>query len=111
MEALIIYGYKLTNREVAGLPVGVLEAWIDNGWLIGSDNSNDWYFGRVIGTDEWTDLEIEPEEFFSRPTKEYFEQLQEHFEFFSSKQLNYYLILREQEYNYCIDDLIAGGRS
>ena len=31
MEALIIYGYKLTNKEVAGLPVGVLEAWIDNG--------------------------------------------------------------------------------
>ena len=110
MEALIIYGYKLTNKEVAGLPVGVLEAWIDNGWLIGSDNSNDWYFGRVIGTDERTDLEIEPEEFFSRPTKEYFEQLQEHFELFSSKQFNYYLILREQEYNYCIDDLIAGGR-
>ena len=111
MEAFIIYGYKLTNKEVAGLPVGVLEAWIDNGWLIGSDNSNDWYFGRVIGTDERTDLEIEPEEFFSRPTKEYFEQLQEHFELFSSKQFNYYLILREQEYNYCIDDLIAGGRS
>ena len=111
MEALIIYGYKFTNKEVAGLPVDVLEAWIDNGWLIGSDNSNDWYFGRVIGTDEWTDLEIEPEDFFNRSTKEYFEQLQEHFEFFSSKQCNYYLILREQEYNYCIDDLIVGGRS
>ena len=109
MEALIIHGYKLTNKEVAGLPVDVLENWISHGRLIGSDNCDDWYFGQAFITDEWTDLEIKSEDFFSRSIKEEFEQLQEHFELFSSKRLNYYLILREQEYYYCIDDLIAGA--
>lgn len=101
MKAFIIYGYKLTEKEVISLPAGVPETWVEQGWLIGSDNSEDWYFVQdVVSTDERIDLEIKPEDFFSGPTKEEFEQLQmrlrEYHEFFSSKQLNYYLILREQ---------------
>ena len=75
MEAFIIYGYKLTEEEVIGLPADIPETWVDKGWLIGSDNSNSWYFVQdVVNTDEQFDLEIEPEELFSGSTPEEFEQ-------------------------------------
>lgn len=65
MEALIIDGYKLTKKEVVGLPKGVPEDWINKKWLIGSDNCNDGYFAlQVIGTDESFDLAILPEDFW-----------------------------------------------
>ena len=107
MEALIIYGYKFTNKEVAGLPVDVLETWIDNGWLIGSDNSNNWYFVQdVVNTDEQFDLEIMPEDFLNGSTYEDFEQYnkrrQEFYKFFSSKKLKFFVILRETD-NYYLD--------
>ena len=120
-KAVLAWGWILTPEEIATLSDEVYEEWLDNEWLISSEASDEKIFTYFsVDADESpknvTDVtelvsEIGNEEFFSRPTKEYFEQLQEHFEFFSSKQFNYYLILREQEYNYCIDDLIAGGRS
>ena len=107
MEAFIIYGYKLTEEEVIGLPADVPETWVDKGWLIGSDNSNNWYFVQdVVNTDEQVDLEIMPEEFFSSSTYEYFEQrnkrCREFYKFFSSKQPKFFLILREID-NYYLD--------
>ena len=107
MEALIIYGYKLTEEEVVSLPADVPETWVEKGWLIGSDNSNNWYFAQdVINTDEQLDLEIMPENFFSRSTHEEFEQFnkrrQEFYKFFSSKQPKFFLILRETD-NYYLD--------
>lgn len=109
MEAFIIYGYKLTEKEVVSLPVDVLETWVEKGWLIGSDTSTNWYFARqVINTDERIDLEIKPENFFSPSTnREEFEQqnmkFRAFYKFFSGKQLNYYLILREPDNYY--DDI------
>ena len=107
MEAFIIYGYKLTEEEVIGLPADIPETWVDKGWLIGSDNSNSWYFVQdVVNTDEQFDLEIMPEEFFSGSTHEEFEQFnrrrQEFYKFFSSKQPKFFLILRETD-NYYLD--------
>ena len=107
MEALIIYGYKLTEEEVVNLPADVPETWVEKGWLIGSDNSNNWYFAQdVVNTDEQLDLEIMPENFFSCSTHEEFEQFnkrrQEFYKFFSSKQPKFFLILREID-NYYLD--------
>ena len=107
MEAFIIYGYKLTEREVVSLPADVPETWVEKGWLIGSDTSTNQYFAQdVINTDERIDLEIMPEEFFSGSTHEEFEQFnkrrQEFYKFFSSKQPKYFLILRETD-NYYYD--------
>lgn len=108
MEAFIIYGYKLTEKEVVSLPADVPETWVEKGWLIGSDISTNWYFVQdVINTDERIDLEIMPEEFFSGSTHEEFEQLnkrrQEFYKFFSSKQPKFFLILREPDNYY--DDI------
>lgn len=108
MEAFIIYGYKLTEKEVVSLPADVPKTWVEKGWLIGSDISTNWYFVQdVINTDERIDLEIMPEEFFSGPTHEEFEQLnkrrQEFYKFFSSKQPKFFLILREPDNYY--DDI------
>lgn len=105
MEALIIDGYKLTNREVIGLPKDVPEDWINKNWLIGSDKCDDWYFAlQVIGTDDVFDLEIMPEDFFGTPTKEDIEQLnerrQEFYKFFSSRQPKFFLILKNEEDDY-----------
>ena len=107
MEAFIIYGYKLTEEEVIGLPADVPETWVEQGWLIKSDNSNNWYFVQdVVSTDEQLDLEIEPEELFSGSTPEEFEQFnkrrQEFYKFFSSRQPKFFLILRETD-NYYLD--------
>ena len=107
MEAFIIYGYKLTEEEVISLPADVPETWVDKGWLIGSDNSNNWYFVQdAVNTDEQFDLEIEPEELFSGSTPEEFEQFnkrrQEFYKFFSSRQPKCFLILRETD-NYYLD--------
>ena len=107
MEAFIIYGYKLTEEEVIGLPADVPETWVEKDWLIGSDNSNNWYFVQdVVNTDEQLDLEIMPEEFFSGSTHEEFEPFnqrrQEFYKFFSSKQPKFFLILRETD-NYYLD--------
>ena len=107
MEAFIIYGYKLTEEEVVSLPVNVPETWVERGWLIGSDNSNNWYFVQdAVNTNEQIDLEIMPEEFFSGSTHEEFEQSnkrrQEFYKFFSSKQPKFFLILRETD-NYYLD--------
>lgn len=107
MEAFIIYGYKLTEKEVVSLPADVPETWVEQGWLIGSDNSNNWYFVQEdVSTDERVDLEIMPENFFSGSTHEEFEQLnkrrQEFYKFFSSKQPTFFLILREID-NYYYD--------
>lgn len=108
MEAFIIYGYKLTEKEVVSLPADVPETWVEKGWLIGSDISTNWYFVQdAINTDERIDLEIMLEEFFSDPTHEEFEQLnkrrQEFYKFFSSKQPKFFLILREPDNYY--DDI------
>lgn len=105
MEAFIIYGYNLTNREVIGLPKGVPEDWINKNWLIGSDNCDDWYFAlQVIGADDAFDLVIFPEDFFGTPTKEDIEQLNERrrefYKFFSSRQLKFFLILKNEEDDY-----------
>lgn len=105
MEAFIIYGYKLTEKEVISLPADVPETWVEKGWLIGSDISTNWYFVQdVINTDERIDLEIMPEEFFSGSTHEEFEQLnkrrQEFYKFFSSKQPKFFVILKETENYY-----------
>ena len=94
MEAFIIYGYKLTEEEVIGLPADVPETWVDKGWLIRSDNSNNWYFVQdVIHTDEQVDLEIMPEDFLSGSTYEDFEQYnkrrQEFYKFFQANNLNF----------------------
>ena len=105
MEAFIIYGYKLTEKEVVSLPADVPETWVEKGWLIGSDTSTNWYFVQdVINTDERIDLEIMPEKFFSGSNYEEFEQRhQEFYKFFSSKQPKYFLILREPDNYY--DDI------
>lgn len=108
MEAFIIYGYKLTEKEVVSLPADVPEIWVEKGWLIGSDISTNWYFVQdVINTDERIDLEIMPEEFFSGSTNEELGQLnkrrQEFYKFFSSKQPKFFLILREPDNYY--DDI------
>ena len=108
MEAFIIYGYKLTEKEVVSLPADVPETWVEKGWLIGSDTSTNWYFVQdVIDTDERIDSEIMPENFFSGSTHEEFEQLnkrrQEFYKFFSSKQPTFFLILREPDNYY--DDI------
>ena len=107
MEAFIIYGYKLTEEEVVSLPADVPETWVEQGWLIKSDNSNNWYFVQdVIHTDEQVDLEIMPEDFLSGSTYEDFEQYnkrrQDFYKFFSSKQPKFFLILRETD-NYYLD--------
>ena len=107
MEALIIYGCKLTEKEVVSLPADVPETWVEKGWLIGSDNSTNWYFVQdVIHTDEQVDLEIMPEDFLSGSTYEDFEQYnkrrQEFYKFFSSKQPKFFVILRETD-NYYLD--------
>lgn len=105
MEAFIIYGYKLTEKEIVSLPADVPETWVEKGWLIGSDISTNWYFVQdVINTDERIDLEIMPEKFFSGLNYEEFEQRhQEFYKFFSSKQPKYFLILREPDNYY--DDI------
>lgn len=93
------------KKEVVSLPVDVPETWVDRSWLIGSDNCDDWYFAlQIIGTDDSFDLTILPEDFFSIPTKEDIEQLNERrrefYKFFSSKQLNFFLILKNEEDDY-----------
>lgn len=105
MEAFIIYGYKLTEKEVISLPADVPETWVDKGWLIGSDNSNNWYFVQdVVHIDESVDLEIMPEEFFSGSLNEEFEQCnkrrEEFYKFFSSKEPKFFVILKETENYY-----------
>ena len=107
MEAFIIYGYKLTEKEVVSLPADVPETWVEKGWLIGSDTSTNWYFIQdADNTDGQVDLEIMPEEFFSGSTYEDFEQYnkrrQEFYKFFSSKQPKFFVILRETD-NYYLD--------
>ena len=105
MEAFIIYGYKLTEKEIVSLPADVPETWVDREWLIGSDNSTDWYFVQdAIHADESVDLAILPEEFFSGSLNKDFEQYnkrrEEFYKFFSSKQPKFFVILRETENYY-----------
>lgn len=101
MEALIIDGYVLTNKEVIGLPKGVPEDWINKNWLIGSDNCDDWYFAlSVIGTDDSFDLAILPQDFFCTSTEEESKRRQEFYKFFWSKQPKFFLILKNEEDDY-----------
>lgn len=115
MEAFIIYGYKLTEKEVISLPADVPETWVDKGWLIGSDNSNNWYFVlQVIGTDDNYDLAILPEDFFGTPTEEDIRQLNERrrdfYMFFSSRQPKFFLILKDEEDDYIKVKFRGGSR-